>query len=253
VISTRISRTSASTPVPSFRDIHRFKVEITPVDRQGRRSFLSRNAGAVLDATPVDCHFASLSHKESSGTITARWGTCGKLSCTWCVVDHLAQRVAPAWAFWGERLVCVIDLGADGPERARTRTHLRKCGLSLGKAGTPGALGIPTSPDGHRTVFVPRSEIALDGSLELVLRREALTRALVEALRSIPINQDTDRAPREPSGHYIRFRPGVPMSHAVSLAEVHGAAFHRRFRDRATAENVAPEAWEAIYRAARSR
>lgn len=241
----RIARVKEpTTPPPSNRDKNRFRVLIEPAERPGRRAFMAVTVGGVLDSRPTDCHYLEATYKPSTGSITLRLTTCGRLDCSWCVVEVLTERVAPSWAYWGEQLVDVLDLAAGD---AATTRRLRLAGLALRAHGTAGALSIPLDRYGARRRFWPHGAIERpDIEGVVALQGEALDTELVRALREIPVDPFPVREEtggREPSENYRRLPAGMSMADARQIAEDVGIEFDRRRRNQAVARRSSEELW----------
>jgi hypothetical protein len=245
-VSSRINYTK-TTPEASKRDFRRCAVLIEPPERVSSGAW-AETVGDLLDAAPIDCHSGSWWYAKD-GRFGLRWAPCGKMVCTYCAVDWLAQRVAPAWASWrgdGKRTrAFVLDHSADEAERTAEKKALREAGLVWrGEDATVGALSVPISTDGRRRVFWPRTSPVIVEDLGDVdarlLHDGSADRALVEALRAIPVPEpvDLEREPREPSEYHGSLPPGMALRGAIQIAERRGASFITR-----TAKNANGKGW----------
>ncbi len=240
----RISVTK-TTPKPSRRDVHLFSALVLPEERTGSRSWLGTTVGHVLDSAPVDCRVDRW-WASANGRFGLRNTACRTYACAWCIDAKLAEGIAPAWAFWGERLVATIDLGPDPKQRGSEMRSLKKAGLKWrGDGSTPGALSIPIGEEGERRVFWPKTAIDLPADEMRTVRRRALDRTLADAIRAIPLNPwdvDHDRGRSEWAG-----RLPVPLRTAVRIArEEFGVDWEVVTETRARAQGVSLEVKRAL-------
>jgi hypothetical protein len=207
---------TGTTPPASERERRLFRRIVAP---QGRRKIEDGpilTVGDVIDLEPGDCRVHFRTYKAATGHLGLYSKLCGRRTCPTCVMGWLCDRVAPAWAYWGEQ--------------ARILENTRDLVLR-GPQAEPGI--VVATFDGGRWAITPGDEI---GGLDL-------DAALVRMLRDLPLELPLAGEKGSPVDWYGTQPDGTTPDKIRHAAEVAGIEIRRRGSrsDTWNAEEVTPE------------